>query len=121
MGQQHGQQASHLIQKYLAFIAADEATREQRVRDALTYVGAINLLNPHYIEEVRGLAQGARISFGEAMLCQTRGGGPVTPPAGDEQDGCTAFAFTGAATSHGQPLAGQNQVTYDACGINRPF
>ena len=88
MGQQHGYQAAHLIRLYLDFIADDAESRAQKLEHALTYVAGIAALNPRYMEEVRGLADGANISFGEAMLCQTRGAGPVDLPANDE--GCTA-------------------------------
>ena len=118
MGQQHGYQAAHLIRLYLDFIAADAESRAQKMEHALTYVPGITDLNPRYMEEVRGLADGANISFGEAMLCQTRGAGPVDPPANDE--GCTAFAFAGDATSHGQTLAGQNQDISPAM-VSTPF
>ena len=54
------------------------------------------------------MADGAGITFVEAMLCQTRGAAP--------DEGCTAFAFTGDATSHGGALAGQNQDIHRAMG-----
>ena len=57
---------------------------------------------------MRGLADGAGISFEQALLCQVRDeAARVTGAAGRDQ-GCTAYAFTGSATADGQPLAGQN-------------
>jgi hypothetical protein len=115
MGLQHGRQAALLIRRYLDFITKDAADRAVKIQHALTYIPGIEALNARYMEEVRGLANGAGISFGEAMLCQTRGAGPADgrrsadtggPPA---NEGCTAFAFTGAATRDGQTFAGQNQ------------
>ena len=111
MGYQHGQQAAPLINKYLAWILRGRDP-ELVVADALTHEPGIQRLNPRLLEEVRGLAAGAGISYGEAMVCQTRGGGAVgasTAEAGADTDGCTAFALTGAATLDGQPIAGQNQ------------
>ena len=52
---QHGVQAASLIQLYMAHIAPAGAAREACVRDALSYVGGIEAMNPRYIEEVRGL------------------------------------------------------------------
>jgi isopenicillin-N N-acyltransferase-like protein len=103
MGYQHGTQAAALIDKYLILIEKMAAKKRDLLgRKALAFQPFIEKLNPLLIEEVRGLAAGAAISFAEAMLCQVR-------TAAASVEGCTAFALTGKATSHGQPLAGQNQ------------
>ena len=105
MGYQHGAQARGLVDRYLLWIERSNGrSRDVLGRDALAFLPLMEALSPSLVEEVRGLAAGADISFEEAMLCQTRG----TPPE-PGVDGCSAFAVKGTATSSGQPLAGQNQ------------
>jgi isopenicillin-N N-acyltransferase-like protein len=105
LGYQHGAQAKDLVHKYLLLIEhLTGLTRDVLCRNAITFLPYIQALSPAYVEEVRGLAGGAEISFEEAVLCQARAeAGQVT------DGGCTAFALTGAATVDRQPLAGQNQ------------
>lgn len=105
MGYQHGAQAADLVQRYLLWIERlTGLTRDLLCRNAMTFLPAIQALSPALVEEMRGLAMGAGISFEEAVLCQARA------EAGRlAEGGCTAFALTGAATMDGQPLAGQNQ------------
>jgi isopenicillin-N N-acyltransferase-like protein len=57
------------------------------------------------VGEIKGLSEGANLSFEEALLCQARF--EATHVVAEE--GCTAFALAGAATADHQPLAGQNQ------------
>ncbi len=105
MGVQHGAQAGDLIRKYLLLIErVTQRPRDELGRNALRFVPLIERLSPAYMEEVRGLAAGAEISFEEAMLCQAR-----AEAAYQQDEGCSAFALTGAATAGGQTLAGQNQ------------
>lgn len=105
MGRQHGEQAGPLIHRYLAWIEKSCGRgRDQLAVGALRLLPFIEELSPRYIEEVRGLAEGADLSFEEALLCQVRCEAASAAP-----DGCTAFALRGAATVDGAPLAGQNQ------------
>jgi hypothetical protein len=105
MGYQHGAQAAELIGKYLFWIEKMcGRSRQELIPGAMELLPYIQDFSPLYVEEIRGLAQGADISFEEALLCQVRGEAARAAP-----DGCTAFAFSGAATLDGQPLAGQNQ------------
>lgn len=116
LGLQHGAQASDLIERYLRLI--EKSTGHDRsvlAAGAMAFVPRIEALSPAYVEEVRGLANGAGISFEEAMICQVRGAAASELPAADrsgaiaDHDGCTAFALTGEATRGGRTLAGQNQ------------
>jgi isopenicillin-N N-acyltransferase-like protein len=107
MGFQHGQQAGDLIRKYLLWIEKSTGrTRAELGRNARAFERFIQRLNPRYLDEVRGLAAGAGLSYEEALLCQVRG-----EAANPHLDGCTAFALTGASTASGQPLAGQHAGT----------
>ncbi|MCX6622217.1 MAG: C45 family autoproteolytic acyltransferase/hydrolase [Acidobacteria bacterium] len=105
MGWQHGRQAAPLIEKYLCWI--EKLTGKPRkvlAEGALRFEALLRGLSGEYMDEVTGLAEGAGIPFGEAMLCQVRA------EAARMVDGaCTAFALRGTATRDGRPLAGQNQ------------
>lgn len=105
MGLQHGRQAAPLIHRYLGWIEKScRRPRAELEQGAMALLPYIEKLSPAYVEEVRGLADGAGIRFEEALLCQVRG-----EAASALREGCTAFALTGVATADGQPLAGQNQ------------
>ena len=105
MGYQHGAQTTDLVQRYLLLIERlTQMSRDALCRQAMTFLPMMEALSPTFVEEVRGLADGAGLSFEEAVLCQARAeAGRVA------EGGCTAFALTGQATRNGQPLAGQNQ------------
>ncbi|MDE2724694.1 MAG: C45 family autoproteolytic acyltransferase/hydrolase, partial [Gemmatimonadota bacterium] len=100
MGYQHGKQAADLVHKYLVWI--DKLTgksRDELCQNARAFYPLIAKLSPLLMKEIRGLADGADISFDEALLCQARGEAASVPP-----EGCTAFALTGSATADGYPL-----------------
>ena len=106
MGIQHGEQAALLIERYLRWIekstGLDRDALGQRARAFLPFIES---LNPLLLNEIRGIAEGASISFEHALLCQVRGEAIHAPLS----DGCTAFALTRSATVDGHALAGQNQ------------
>ena len=109
MGYEHGAQAAPLIERYLGYI--EKTTGRDRTAlaaGALTYVPFIEALSPPFLEEVRGLAEGADLSFEEAMICQVRGAAAQRADVAVEE-GCTAFAVTGQGTIGGRTFAGQNQ------------
>jgi isopenicillin-N N-acyltransferase-like protein len=70
----------------------------------MTFLPTLKVFSPALVEEVRGLADGAGISFEEAVLCQVR-----AEAARVLDGGCTAFAVTKSATTNGKTLTGQNQ------------
>jgi hypothetical protein len=105
MGRQHGAQARELVHKYLLWI--DKLTGKPRdllCRNAMALEPYMRALGPQFLEEVRGLADGAGISYQEAVLCQCRAEAARQP-----EGGCTAFALCGEATADRSVLAGQNQ------------
>lgn len=78
LGYQHGVQAADLIRRYL--ILTERLTRMSRVtlcRNAMSFLPLIEQFSPAYVEEIRGLASGAGLSFEEAMLCQARAEAPI--------------------------------------------
>lgn len=108
MGYQHGAQAKLLIDRYLVLIElATGLSRDVLCRNVMAFLPRVEALSSLFVEEVRGLAEGADISFEEALLCQARSYGAVGAAPGEEH--CTSFAVKGAGTVDGEPLAGQNQ------------
>lgn len=105
MGRQHGEQAAEIVRRYLILIErVSNTSRETLCRNAMRFLPRLQTLSSRFVEEVRGLADGARISLEEAMLCQVRGEASHPWDAG-----CTAFALRGEATLDGSLLVGQNQ------------
>ena len=105
MGLQHGRQAAPLIRKYLAWIEKLTGVDGPRLRaNAMRFLPYIQKLSPSYMEEVMGLAEGARITTADALLCQAR-----AEAARQWDGGCTAFALARGSVSSGNVLAGQNQ------------
>ena len=105
MGYQHGAQAADMVHRYLQWI--DKLTAKPRdllCKNAMTFLPFLEAADQSFVEEIRGLAEGAQISFEEAMLCQVRA--EAVKVSGE---GCTAFALRGKATASGSFLAGQNQ------------
>ncbi len=109
MGYQHGVQAAELVRRYISWIEKLTHTPVSVLRkNAMAFRHEMEILSPPFLEEVRGLADGAAISFEEAMLCQVRA--ESAQVSSGTMEGCSAFAWAGTATAaDGQPLAGQNQ------------
>ncbi len=105
MGQQYGEQAAELIRRYLVLIERlTGKPRDLLWRNAMKFLPRMKALSSLFVEEVSGLAEGAGISFEEAVLCQVRA------EAGQSwEGGCTAFALRGEVTADGDVLVGQNQ------------
>jgi isopenicillin-N N-acyltransferase-like protein len=72
----------------------------------MDFLPLMEALSPAFVEEVRGLADGAGINFEEAILCQARA---EATRSNINKKGCSAFALTRSATADHQPLLGQNQ------------
>jgi len=104
MGYQHGEQAGVLVRHYSRLIEKSTGVSLESLRArAGAYLPLIENLSPEFVKEIRGLADGAGISFEEALLCQARGTAARVP-----LEGCTAFALTGSATPDGATLGAQN-------------
>ena len=107
LGHQHGETFRVQIRRQVAEMY-DVAAQHELTRDAaLAWAGEqlpkIEALGPHWIDELRGLAQGAGIKFEEAVSLQVR------PGSGHMPDGCTSFGVSSDATADGHPLGGQNR------------
>ena len=105
MGYQHGAQAADLVQKYLLWIERlTGKSRDLLCQNAMAFLPMMEKLSLAFVEEIRGLADGAGINFEEAVLCQAR-----AEAARVHEGGCTVFTLTGSSSADGLPLAGQNQ------------
>jgi isopenicillin-N N-acyltransferase-like protein len=104
MGYQHGAQAAHLVRRHIQWVEKlTGVSGDVLARNSVAFLPTIEALSPALVQEIRGLADGAGISFEQALLCQVR-----AEAAHVGAGGCTAFALTRSATADRQPLAGQN-------------
>jgi isopenicillin-N N-acyltransferase like protein len=131
-GLRHGQECGDLIARYpdtlLGTIRQEAAWRALPIdssldRDSLlarclAFLPQYEAFAPHLVEEMRGIADGAKLEFAEVLLVNVRA--EVMGIRSDEAasgshtvlaafgDGCTAFALGRTATAGGQIIAGQN-------------
>ena len=87
-GRQYGDQAGDPIRRFVdrlvdgARRSRPDLTRADVLRRTLAFEPLYEAFAPHLVEEIRGLAAGARISFAEALLCNVRGEvNGLIPPA----------------------------------------
>ncbi|MEX0728346.1 MAG: C45 family peptidase [Planctomycetaceae bacterium] len=104
LGRQHGEQAKSQIHRFLDFLASSlKRSRSQLSEIAQRFEPLFQRHCAHLIDEIRGLAEGAGISFTEALSLQLRG------ELGQVPDGaCTSFAIGPEGTANGELLIGQN-------------
>jgi hypothetical protein len=107
LGHAHGEALGEAVRRQaadtLGAAAAQGMTREAALDWSLAQLPKIERLGPHWIDELRGLAAGAKITLGEAAALQVR------PGTGKMIGGCTSIAATGSATADGRPLGAQNR------------
>jgi isopenicillin-N N-acyltransferase-like protein len=108
MGYQHGQACDDRIKKFVELIikgASDgkSVTRQDVLNRTKAFQPLFEEYCPKLVEEVRGLADGAGISFEEALLLQIRG--EINNVRHSE---CTAYAISGEGTVNGEIIIGQN-------------
>ena len=76
---------------------------------ALDYQGPIDAVHPRYIEEMRGIAEGAGLAFEDILAINVRTEimfAAVARKAGATE--CTSFAILPEGTAGGHPIIGQN-------------
>jgi isopenicillin-N N-acyltransferase-like protein len=107
LGRQHGEQARELIREFLAFLEQSlNLSRESLACRALAFQHLFQRHCPHLLEEIAGLAEGAAISFPEALALQLRG------ELAQVADGaCTTFVIAPEGTASRETLIGQNSDT----------
>lgn len=119
-GQMHGREVGNLIRLYpdvLLEVARLEARwraldpagpapgREDFLARAMQFLPALKAFAPHLVEEMRGIADGAQLSFAEVLLVNVRA---EVMGLGTADSFCTAFAVGRSATADGSVLSGQN-------------
>ncbi|HYL36280.1 MAG TPA: C45 family peptidase [Bryobacteraceae bacterium] len=103
LGLEHGEQAAEQIRAHVDYIAHTQKLSRAGLREkALRFKPLFDKHCPHLLEEIDGLAQGARIALAEALAVNIRG---ELGHARDEA--CTAYAVGGNGTSRGEVLIGQ--------------
>lgn len=127
-GRQHGRACGDLIRRYpdvLLEVLRDEAQlraldptlplprRHELIERAMHFLPAYEAFAPHLVEELRGIADGARLPLADVLLVNVRAE-IMGLPAVD--GGCTAFAAGPSATANGSVLSGQ---TLDQHPLNR--
>jgi isopenicillin-N N-acyltransferase-like protein len=104
LGRQHGEQATRQIKAHIDVMCAQQKlSREQLRRRAAQFQPAFDRYCPHLLEELRGLAEGAGVTFQEAMACNIRGELRFAP-----QEGCTAYVIGRKGSAGREILVGQN-------------
>ncbi|MBS3182917.1 C45 family autoproteolytic acyltransferase/hydolase [Leucobacter manosquensis] len=123
-GRQYGAGASDLIAAAIGYYS--EALTQQTgmtwaeiTESAAQWLPVSERLAPHLVDEMRGIAEGAGVSFLEIVTLNVRGEfvynhqtrSAESAAADDERDavdGCTSFFLTGQASGTGHTLVGQN-------------
>ena len=102
LGRQHGEQATHQIKAHVELMCARQS-REQLRRRAAQFQPMFDRHCPHLLEEIRGLAEGAGVTFEEAMACSICGELRSAPA-----EGCTAYVIGRHGAAEREIIAGQN-------------
>src|SRR5438552_11536231 len=104
LGRQHGEQAAEFIKRHLdVMCSGQKLSREGLRRGASRFQPMFEQYCPHLLDEMKGLAEGARVSLPEAMACNIRGEIGQTAA-----DGCTAYVIGRSRTAEHGVIAGQN-------------
>jgi isopenicillin-N N-acyltransferase-like protein len=104
LGRQHGEQAAEHIRTHLdSMCSGQKLSRENLRLRALRFQPMFEKYCPHLLEEMRGLAEGARINVPEAMACNIRGELGQAPA-----EGCTTYVIGRNLTAGKEVIAGQN-------------
>jgi isopenicillin-N N-acyltransferase-like protein len=104
LGRQHGRLAGPQVRAFVEkLIDTAGRPREEVLQAALQFVPLFERHCPLLLEEVRGLAAGAELSFAEALLPQIRG----EISGVRAETACTSFAISGEHTDTGGILIGQ--------------
>jgi isopenicillin-N N-acyltransferase-like protein len=125
-GRQYGEAAADLIAEAIEYYV-DALTRQTGASwNAITesvsrWLPISEQLAPNLVDEMRGIAEGAGVTFAEILTLNVRGEfvydhqnlavSAVATMGDDERDaidGCTSFFLTGEASGTGHTLVGQN-------------
>lgn len=122
MGRQHGELCATAINSFVQSMYSEVRahlgwSREKVLEQVHVYDKFIEEFAPHLHQEMKGIAEGAALSFPEILLLQVRGEFTQAVTGGQE---CTSYAIIGAQTAEGEVLVGQNvdlQESFEEQGI----
>lgn len=97
------QQVRDTLADTLAMAAAAGQSRGAALEWSVAQLPKIAKLGPHLIEEMRGMAEGAKVSLDEITAIQVR------PGTGRMRGGCTSIAAADGATVDGRAIGAQNR------------
>jgi len=103
LGRQHGEQATRQIKAHIEVMCAQQRLSRAQLRQrAARFQPAFDRYCPHLLDEMRGLGEGAGVTFEEAMACNIRGELRYAP-----EEGCTAYVIGRSGTAGREVIAGQ--------------
>jgi isopenicillin-N N-acyltransferase-like protein len=122
-GRQYGEQARERVRRSIeAYDAVFDHYAGWRWADVRRGAGRfaepIEAFAPRYLEEIRGIAEGAGVDFEDILginvrtevmfAAKARAAAAQADGDGERPDGCSAFAVLPSASAHGHTLIGQN-------------
>ena len=122
IGRQYGEAAREDLHRNVAFLFASmarlphEARRGSVLEASRRYLDGARALDPGALERVRGMADGAGISFDEAFALQCFS--ELFVNYAGLAGMCTSLALSGAATRDGTTLLGQNLDWHPGSVVN---
>jgi len=113
VGRQHGEELRQTIHEHLERILHDAGemsglSREQAIEYTKVFKSYVEKYAPDYIEELEGLAEGASLTFYDALLLQLRQEVTHYKRFAENSMECSCFAVTAPFTADGKVYAGQN-------------
>ena len=93
------------MESYTHYFGQVGISWQQAREKAKAFIGEIEAADPGYLEEMRGIAQGAEVDFEDILAINCRTELLYAPAAPQE---CTAFSLIPPATAEGKVLAGQS-------------
>lgn len=118
-GRQYGEQARDRIALGIAHYSEQLAARKlgpTEIRDlAITFEPTISAFDPAYVEEMKGIAEGAGVAYGDVVMLNARTEilklaerRAAQMQQEEVSDGCTGLAILPGATAAGHLIHGQN-------------
>lgn len=104
LGRQHGEQCRDRLLGFLHYLGRTLKLSSAEIESRATrFLPLFEQHCPHLVEEIRGLAEGARVRFEQALAVQIRG-----ELGQEDRGGCTTFVISARGTAAGNILIGQN-------------
>lgn len=104
------------IESVYAFNQQFQIGGEQVIANAKKFLPLVECFDPQAVEFIKGLAEGAGISFEDAVML--RASNELVFYSGQISGLCTSFAATGEATEGGKTILGQNFDIFENCSVD---